>query len=134
MICCNSAFEQGNLDLWRYINAFIIIIYYYKVPLAGRADASLVGVRQAALTLEVVEDEVDGLHLRDEVLGRDERQTHELHECRRVRRTVPSVVVHPTHDRREHLQLARDLRGKGRGFGEWGEHRQPSWGDLEVVV
>ena len=22
----NSAFEQGNLDLWRYINAFIIII------------------------------------------------------------------------------------------------------------
>ena len=26
MICCNSAFEQGNLDLWRYINAFIIII------------------------------------------------------------------------------------------------------------
>ena len=25
MICCNSAFEQGNLDLWRYINAFIII-------------------------------------------------------------------------------------------------------------
>ena len=29
MICCNSAFEQGNLDLWRYINAFIIIYYYY---------------------------------------------------------------------------------------------------------
>ena len=28
MICCNSAFEQGNLDLWRYINAFIIIIIY----------------------------------------------------------------------------------------------------------
>ena len=26
MICCNSAFEQGNLDLWRYINALIIII------------------------------------------------------------------------------------------------------------
>ena len=26
MICCNSALEQGNLDLWRYINAFIIII------------------------------------------------------------------------------------------------------------
>ena len=26
MICFNSAFEQGNLDLWRYINAFIIII------------------------------------------------------------------------------------------------------------
>ena len=25
MICCNSAFEQGNLVLWRYINAFIII-------------------------------------------------------------------------------------------------------------
>ena len=30
MICCNSAFEQGNLDLWRYINAFIIIIYYLR--------------------------------------------------------------------------------------------------------
>ena len=28
MICCNSAFEQGNLDLWRYINAFIICYYY----------------------------------------------------------------------------------------------------------
>ena len=28
MICCNSAFEQGNLDLWRYINAFIIIIIF----------------------------------------------------------------------------------------------------------
>ena len=26
MISCNSAFEQGNLDLWRCINAFIIII------------------------------------------------------------------------------------------------------------
>ena len=26
MLCCNSAFEQGNLDLWRYTNAFIIII------------------------------------------------------------------------------------------------------------
>ena len=26
MISCNSAFEQANLDLWRYINAFIIII------------------------------------------------------------------------------------------------------------
>ena len=26
MISYNSAFEQGNLDLWRYINAFIIII------------------------------------------------------------------------------------------------------------
>ena len=29
MICCNSAFEQGHLDLWRYINAFIIIITQY---------------------------------------------------------------------------------------------------------
>ena len=26
MISCNSTFEQGNLDLWRYINAFINII------------------------------------------------------------------------------------------------------------
>ena len=26
MISCNSAFEQGNLDLWRYINVCIIII------------------------------------------------------------------------------------------------------------
>ena len=26
MICCNSAFEQGNLVLWRYTNAFIIVI------------------------------------------------------------------------------------------------------------
>ena len=26
MICCNTAFEQGSLDLWRYLNAFIIII------------------------------------------------------------------------------------------------------------
>ena len=27
LICiCNSAFEQGNLDLWRYINAFIIYL------------------------------------------------------------------------------------------------------------
>ena len=31
----NSAFEQGNLDLWRYINAFIIIII--KTPCYGRA-------------------------------------------------------------------------------------------------
>ena len=30
MICCNSAFEQGNLDLWRYINAFIIINYTFE--------------------------------------------------------------------------------------------------------
>ena len=26
MICCNSAFKQGNLGLWRYVNAIIIII------------------------------------------------------------------------------------------------------------
>ena len=25
-LSCNSAFEQGHLELWRYINAFIIII------------------------------------------------------------------------------------------------------------
>ena len=31
MISCNSAFEQGNLDLWRYINGFIIIIIYYYI-------------------------------------------------------------------------------------------------------
>ena len=31
MICCNNAFEQGNLDLWRYINAFIIIIIYIYI-------------------------------------------------------------------------------------------------------
>ena len=29
MISCNSTFEQGNLDLWRYINAFIIIIIIF---------------------------------------------------------------------------------------------------------
>ena len=26
MISCNSAFEHGNLDSWRYINAFIIFL------------------------------------------------------------------------------------------------------------
>ena len=30
----NSAFEQGNLDPWRYINAFIIIIIIV-LPLLG---------------------------------------------------------------------------------------------------
>ena len=27
---CNSAFEQGHLEPWRYINAFIIIIINYR--------------------------------------------------------------------------------------------------------
>ena len=25
---CNNALEQGNLDLWQYINVVIIIFYY----------------------------------------------------------------------------------------------------------
>ena len=36
MICCNSAFEQGNLDLWGYINAFIIIYIFLLLPSATR--------------------------------------------------------------------------------------------------
>ena len=40
MICCNSAFEQGNLDLWRYINMFIIIsITIISVALTKRTVA-----------------------------------------------------------------------------------------------
>ena len=35
MISCNSALEQGNLDLWRYINAFIIILKLCKMLLDG---------------------------------------------------------------------------------------------------
>ena len=32
VVACNSAFEQGHLDPWRYINAFIIIsIIYYNL-------------------------------------------------------------------------------------------------------
>ena len=26
MICCNSAFEQGNLDLWRVINVLLLLL------------------------------------------------------------------------------------------------------------
>ena len=33
MICCNSAFEQGNLDLWRYINAFIILFIIITIAI-----------------------------------------------------------------------------------------------------
>ena len=32
MISCYCASEQGNLDLWRYINAFIIIIIIITFP------------------------------------------------------------------------------------------------------
>ena len=42
MICSNSAFEQGNLDLWRYINAFIIIIIIAVVIISFMHDVLLV--------------------------------------------------------------------------------------------
>ena len=29
-VACNSAFEQGHLEPWRYINAFIIILLLLK--------------------------------------------------------------------------------------------------------
>ena len=41
MISCNSAFEQGNLDLWRYINAFIIIITFLLDPKSANVPDSL---------------------------------------------------------------------------------------------
>ena len=42
MISCNSAFEQGNLDLWRYINAFIIIIITFLLdPKSANVSDSL---------------------------------------------------------------------------------------------
>ncbi len=48
MICCNSAFEQGNLDLWRYINAFIIIIIIIIIIILIFENASWVGMVQGA--------------------------------------------------------------------------------------
>ena len=42
MICCNSAFEQGNLDLWRYyINAFIIYLLLILLLSEGCVDAKM---------------------------------------------------------------------------------------------
>ena len=41
MICYNSAFEQGNLDLWRYRNAFIIIIIITLATCTGHDTVTL---------------------------------------------------------------------------------------------
>ena len=43
MISCNSAFEQGNLDLWRYINVLLLLLLLlYKLDNpCPRVDATM---------------------------------------------------------------------------------------------
>ena len=56
MICCNSAFEQGNLGLWRYINAFIIIICpNTRLGIITAAQSCISSARNCALFSEVIE-------------------------------------------------------------------------------
>ena len=47
MICCNSSFEQGNLDLLRYINAFII---YYLLLMFHAPDG--IGMNKIMLPIQ----------------------------------------------------------------------------------
>ena len=41
MISCNSAFEQGNLDLWRYITVLLLLLLYKLDNPCPRVDATM---------------------------------------------------------------------------------------------
>ena len=61
MICCNSAFEHGNLDLWRYINAFIIIIIMCVASTFKQFLVTVINVSTSYVVISQMNDNIEKL-------------------------------------------------------------------------